>query len=68
MDDRTDLILVAGGALTGLRYRDEILDPVVRPFAAAIGEGFILVQDNARPHIARVAMDFLEAEGIDVMP
>lgn len=68
MDDRTDLIVVAGGALTGLRYRDEILDPVVRPFAAAIGEGFILVQDNARPHIARVAMDFLEAEGIDVMP
>ena len=26
------------------------------------------MQDNARPHIARVAMDFLDAEGIDVMP
>ncbi len=36
MDDRTDLIVVAGGLLTGLRYRDEILDPVVIPFAAAI--------------------------------
>ncbi|GFX32039.1 transposable element Tcb2 transposase [Trichonephila clavipes] len=27
-----------GGTVTGLRYRDEILDPYVRPYAAAIGK------------------------------
>ncbi|GFU68834.1 uncharacterized protein TNCV_1548181 [Trichonephila clavipes] len=32
--------------VTGLRYRDETLDPYVRPFAAAIGNDFILMDDN----------------------
>ncbi|GFU80163.1 uncharacterized protein TNCV_3987721 [Trichonephila clavipes] len=30
------------------RYRDEILDPYVRPYAAAIGNDFNLMDDNAR--------------------
>ncbi|GFU73726.1 DDE_3 domain-containing protein [Trichonephila clavipes] len=42
------------GTVTGLRYRDEILDPYVRPYAAAIGNDFILMDDNARPHRARI--------------
>ena len=37
-------------ALTGVRYRDEILHPIMRPFAGAIGDDFILIDDNARPH------------------
>ncbi|GFW29326.1 transposable element Tcb2 transposase [Trichonephila clavipes] len=45
---------VYGGTVTGLRYRDEILDPYVRPYAAAIGNDFILMDDNARPHRAIV--------------
>ncbi|GFV35825.1 nuclease HARBI1 [Trichonephila clavipes] len=44
--------------LTGLRYRDEILDPYVRPYAAAIGNDFILMDDNARPHRARIVEDY----------
>ncbi len=35
--------------------------------ACAIGNNFILMQDNARPHTARVTMDYLSLEGIDVM-
>ncbi|GFV21489.1 hypothetical protein TNCV_146461, partial [Trichonephila clavipes] len=31
-------------------YRDETLDPYVHPYAAAIGNDFILMDDNARPH------------------
>ncbi|GFX72285.1 transposable element Tcb2 transposase [Trichonephila clavipes] len=46
----TDLHVFHGGTVTGLRYRDEILDPYVRPYAAAIGNVFILMDDNARPH------------------
>ncbi|GFV66111.1 uncharacterized protein TNCV_1649231 [Trichonephila clavipes] len=50
----TDLHVFHGGTITGLRYRDEILDPYVRPYAAAIGNDFILMDDNARPHRARI--------------
>ncbi|GFU86593.1 transposable element Tcb2 transposase, partial [Trichonephila clavipes] len=50
----TDLHVFHGGTVTGLRYRDEILDPYVRPYAAAIGNHFILMDDNARPHRARL--------------
>ncbi|GFU97998.1 transposable element Tcb2 transposase [Trichonephila clavipes] len=46
----TDLHVFHGGTVTGLRYQDEILDPYVRPYAAAIGNDFILMDDNARPH------------------
>ena len=53
------------GTLTAVRYRDEILRPTVRPYAGAVGPGFLLVQDSARPHVARVCRQFLDDEGID---
>ena len=37
------------GYIDWLRYRDEIQDPIVRHFAGAIGDNFILMQDNAPP-------------------
>ncbi|GFU57752.1 uncharacterized protein TNCV_3639011 [Trichonephila clavipes] len=37
-----------GGTVTGLRYSS------IRPYAAAIGNDFILMDDNARPHRARI--------------
>ncbi|KAI3375549.1 hypothetical protein L3Q82_003876 [Scortum barcoo] len=49
------------------RYRDEILRPLVRPYAGAVGPGFLLMQDNARPHVAGVCQQFLQDEGIDAM-
>ena len=55
------------GNLTGIRYRDEVLDPIVRPYAGAIGDDFILMDDNARPHRARVVTDHLETETIERM-
>ncbi|KAI3364656.1 hypothetical protein L3Q82_011437 [Scortum barcoo] len=48
-------------------YRDEILRPLVRPYAGAVGPGFLLMQDNARPHVAGVCQQFLQDEGIDAM-
>ena len=53
--------------LTAARYRNEILDPIVRPFAGAIGNNFILMQDNPRPHTARLSMDYLYHQGIEWM-
>ncbi|GFW00401.1 transposable element Tcb2 transposase [Trichonephila clavipes] len=63
----TDLHVFHGGTVTGLRYRDEILDPYVRPYAAANGNDFILMDDNARPHRARIVEEYLEDHGLERM-
>ncbi|ROL46085.1 Transposable element Tcb1 transposase [Anabarilius grahami] len=47
------------------RYRDEILRPTVVPF---IHDHHLMLQhDNARPHVARICTQFLEAENIPVL-
>ncbi|GFV46654.1 transposable element Tc1 transposase [Trichonephila clavipes] len=46
------------GTLTGQLYVDDILRPHVGPFLNGL-PGAIFQQDNARPHTARVAQDFL---------
>ena len=55
------------GTLTGQRYIDSILDTQVRLYAGAVGDQFILMDDNARPHRARVVQDYLERETIERM-
>ena len=60
LDGRTDLVVIDGGALTAVRYRGEVLEPLVRPFAGALGQDFVLMHDNARPHTARVVQAYLE--------
>ncbi|GFX78151.1 uncharacterized protein TNCV_5134981 [Trichonephila clavipes] len=64
IDGRTDLYIIRDGPLTARLYRDEILRPTVVPCAAAIGDDFILMDDNCRPHRANLVEDFLFEEGI----
>ncbi|GFW73764.1 transposable element Tc1 transposase [Trichonephila clavipes] len=64
IDGRTDLYIIRDGPLTAHRYRDEILRPIVVLYAATIGDGFILMDDNCRPHRANLVEDFLFEEGI----
>ena len=64
MEGRTDLYRLENGSLTAIRYHDEILEPMVRPYAGAVGPGSLLMHDNARPHVARVCRQYLEDEGI----
>ncbi|GFS86091.1 DDE_3 domain-containing protein [Trichonephila clavipes] len=56
-DSRSTLIVMCG-TLTSQRYVDYILRPHVGPFLNGL-PGAIFQQDNARPHTARVAQDFL---------
>ncbi|GFV25071.1 transposable element Tcb1 transposase [Trichonephila clavipes] len=56
-DSRSTLIVMRG-TLTDQRYVDDILRPHVGPFLNGL-PGAIFQQDNARPHTARVARDFL---------
>ncbi|GFW23150.1 transposable element Tcb2 transposase [Trichonephila clavipes] len=46
----SDLHVFLGATLTGVRYRDEILDPCVQTYFGAIGKDFILMDNNAQPH------------------
>ncbi|GFV31547.1 elongation factor 2 [Trichonephila clavipes] len=61
---RTDLHIFKRGSVTAVRYRDEVLEPIVRLYAAAVGPTFILMDDNARPHRTDIVEDNLEGEGI----
>ncbi|GFW70766.1 transposable element Tcb2 transposase [Trichonephila clavipes] len=64
IDGRTDLYIIRDGPLTARRYREEILRSIAVPYAAAIGDDFILMDDNCRQHCANLAEDFLFEEGI----
>ncbi len=61
---RTELIVVPGN-LIGIRYRDEIMDPVGVPFVRR--HNLVFQQDNTRPHTARVATTFLEQHNVDTL-
>ncbi|GFV49311.1 transposable element Tc1 transposase [Trichonephila clavipes] len=56
-DSRSTLIVMRG-TLTGQRYVDDILRPLVGPFLNGLPSS-MFQQDNARPHTARVAQDFV---------
>ena len=57
---KTDLHVIENGTLTALRYVNEILDVYVHPYAGAVGKNFILMDDNARAHRARITDQYLE--------
>ncbi|UYV77201.1 hypothetical protein LAZ67_15000099 [Cordylochernes scorpioides] len=61
---RTPLHIFSGGTLTAQRYRDEILEPYLRPYRDQIGHNLILMDDNARPHRARLVNEYLQSENI----
>ncbi|KAI4896476.1 hypothetical protein NFI96_032684, partial [Prochilodus magdalenae] len=67
LEGRRALHVLARGSLTAIRYRDEFLRPLVRPYAGVVGPGFLLMQDSARPHVAGVCQQFLQEEGIEAM-
>ncbi len=53
------------GILNAQRYRDEILSPIVVLFIH--DHHLVLQHDNARPYVARICTQFLEAENIPVL-
>lgn len=67
MEARTELVFIERGSLTAERYILEVLADHVVPFAPFIGNNFILMQDNARPHVARCVTEYLDEVGITRM-
>ncbi|GFT98061.1 uncharacterized protein TNCV_3362681 [Trichonephila clavipes] len=63
---RTDLHIFKRDSVTAVRYRDEVLEPIVRLYAAAVGRTFVLMDDNARPHRADIVDDYLRVKELRV--
>jgi hypothetical protein len=64
--ERTDLKVIDGN-LNAARYRDEIIAPIVLPFLRRHRFSHIFQHDNARCHVARVSMDFLNDNHIHTL-
>lgn len=63
-NSRTELVIVENGTLTAARYVQEIVEEHVLPHALFIGDTFVLMHDNARPHTARCVNEYLSEVGI----
>lgn len=61
----TELVFVANGALNAHRYIEEILQDHVVPYMAFLGDGAVYMQDNARPHVARIVSAYLNEVQIE---
>ena len=64
---RTPLVVLAGN-MTGIRYRDGIVQPNLIPFIQAQANNVTFQQDNARPHVTRVVRDYLTQQNVDLLP
>ncbi|GFX53158.1 DDE_3 domain-containing protein [Trichonephila clavipes] len=66
LGSRTDLH-VQSVTMTGHIYRDVILEPHVCFFRGAMGDEFLFMDDNARPHRANIVDECLQSEDITRM-
>lgn len=66
-EGRTDLVPIRGRSMNADFYVENILEEHVMPFAPFVGDNFIFMQDNARPHVARQVMDYLQFVNIEAM-
>lgn len=66
-EQKTDLVIVQGN-LNAVQYRDQVLQPVVLPFLRNQPQGIVFQHDNARPHTARLTVNFLNRHIVHVLP
>ena len=62
------LLHIFRGRVTGVAYRDEVLQQIVAPFIQNDPRIRLFQQDNARAHTARVSMTFLQNNNVNVLP
>jgi hypothetical protein len=67
IDDKSDFVVIRNGALNARHYIDEVLQTQIQPRAHAGGDKFVLMQDKARPHVAKVVTDYLQEQNIAIM-
>lgn len=52
--------------MTAAQYHDEVVDLIVKPYAAAVGFDFHFM-DNAHPHQINIVEECMESESISHM-
>jgi hypothetical protein len=74
VEGRTEPVFIVGAAhgrnrrsLTAARYVEEILADHVMPYAGFVGDQFMLMHDNAKPHTARITREYLAELGLRVL-
>lgn len=50
---RTELVIFRDSRVTSESYIEQVIEPQVIPFAHRLGPNFVLMHDNASPHVAR---------------
>ena len=63
---KTDLVVVQGNT-NAQSYVAYVLNAHALPFIRQHGPGVTLMQDNSRPHVARVTTQFLQRTNVYVM-
>ncbi|GFV03768.1 hypothetical protein TNCV_1877161 [Trichonephila clavipes] len=66
IDGRTDLGILWRCNSKDQRYTNEILRPHIVPYAAAIGNSFLLTWGNTKNHTARLVEIFLKLKQYSV--
>jgi hypothetical protein len=66
-DGRTRIKIVHG-TLNAVKYRNNILDPIILPFLQQRNFDHVFQHDNARYQVVRVCQDFLNQNHIRVLP
>lgn len=64
---RTDLVVIHNGTVRAETYILKMLEQHIIPFILYIGENLLLMQDNARPHVAQIVRNYLEEVEIYTM-
>lgn len=64
---RTELVPVRVRSMNADYYLENIVVEHVMPFMSFVGPNFLFMQDNARPHIARQVIDYINAVDIPLM-
>ena len=66
LEARTDLVIL-NGSMNADRYIRQCLEEHVVPYMPFIGEHFLLMHDNARPHIAQLTRQYLNNVDVQVL-
>lgn len=65
---KTELVILNEGTVTSASYVERVVRPHIIPFSQRVGNNFVLMQDNARPHTARLTQATLTEANIVVLP
>lgn len=64
---RTELVPIRMRSMNADYYLEHVIVEHVMPFAPFVEPNFVFMQDNARPHVARQVIDYLNAVDIQLM-